>query len=162
MIEIISQGEQETRGLAERIAQAVVPGTVVSLVGDLGAGKTFFTAALTKALGSEEQVTSPTFGLMNIYHGRLPIYHFDLYRLERESELADFGFSEYVEDETAVSLIEWADKFPGALPEDYIEIRLDRLPGEDETTSNFRKITVAAAAGSQRAAHWLKEWEEKC
>lgn len=161
-MEIISQGEQATRELAERIAQAVVPGTVVSLVGDLGAGKTFFTAALTKALGSAEPVTSPTFGLMNIYHGRLPIYHFDLYRLERESELADFGFYEYIEDETAVSLIEWADKFPGALPEDYIEIRLDRLPGEEETTSNFRKITVVAAAGSQRAAHWLKEWEEKC
>lgn len=162
MIEIISHGEQETRELAERIAQAVAPGTVVSLVGDLGVGKTFFTAALTKALGSEEQVTSPTFGLMNIYHGRLTVYHFDLYRLEREAELADFGFYEYVEDETAVSLIEWADKFPGALPEDFIEIKIHRLPGEDETTVNFRKITIAAATDSQRAACWLKEWEEKC
>lgn len=162
MMEIISHGEQETRELAERIAPAVAPGTVVKLVGDLGAGKTFFTAALTKALGSEEQVTSPTFGLMNIYHGRLPIYHFDLYRLERESELADFGFSEYVEDETAVSLIEWADKFPGALPEDYIEIRIGRLAGGAEKGPDCRRITIAAAEGSRRAAAWLKEWEEKC
>lgn len=161
-MEIISHGEQETGELAERIAQAVVPGTVVSLVGDLGAGKTFFTAALVRALGSGEQVTSPTFGLMNIYHGRMIVYHFDLYRLERESELPDFGFYEYIEDETAVSLIEWADKFPRALPDDYIEIRIDRLPGEDERTQNFRQITIAAAEGSRRAAHWLKEWEEKC
>ena len=68
MIEFISHGEQETRELAERIAAAVSPGTVVNLIGDLGAGKTFFTAALTKALGADDMVTSPTFGLMNIYH----------------------------------------------------------------------------------------------
>lgn len=162
MIEIISHGESETRALAERIAEAIVPGTVVNLIGDLGAGKTFFTAALTRALGVDDTVTSPTFGLMNIYHGRLPIYHFDLYRLERESELEDFGFYEYVEDEDAISLIEWADKFPEALPDDYIEIRIDRLPGEDEAALNSRRIRISPAEGSKRAAAQLKEWEEKC
>lgn len=162
MIEFISHGEQETRELAERIAAAVSPGTVVNLIGDLGAGKTFFTAALTKALGADDMVTSPTFGLMNIYHGRLSIYHFDLYRLERESELEDFGFYEYVEDEDAISLIEWADKFPEALPEDYLEVKIERLPGDDEAVLNCRRIRITAAEGSRRAEAQLKEWEEKC
>ena len=133
---IETRAPEETAALAERLGAAAEAGTVLCLVGDLGAGKTLFTQGFARGLGVTDEVTSPTFALMNQYRGRLPVTHFDLYRLEREDELDDIGFYEYAEDNRGVVLIEWADKFPNALPEPHIRLEIER--GE---TKNERRLT---------------------
>ena len=133
---IETRAPEETAALAERLGAAAEAGTVLCLVGDLGAGKTLFTQGFARGLGVTDEVTSPTFALMNQYRGRLPVTHFDLYRLEREDELDDIGFYEYAEDNRGVVLIEWADKFPDALPEPHIRLEIER--GE---TKNERRLT---------------------
>ena len=132
---VVTRSPEESAALAERLGAAAEAGTVLCLVGDLGAGKTLFTQGFAKGLGVTEDVTSPTFALMNQYNGRLPVTHFDLYRLEREDELDEIGFYEYAEDNRGVVLIEWADKFPDALPEPHIRLEIER--GE---TENERKL----------------------
>jgi len=129
---IISRSPEETTALAERLGAAAETGTVLCLVGDLGAGKTLFTQGFARGLGVTEEVTSPTFALMNQYCGRLLVTHFDLYRLEREDELDEIGFYEYAEPSGGVVLIEWADKFPDALPEPHIRLEIERGEAENE------------------------------
>lgn len=94
-------------------------GDVIALVGHLGAGKTHFSKGLVNGLGGDpERVTSPTFSLVNEYRtSRLTVYHFDFYRIETVGELLRIGWEEYLDDENAVVLVEWADKFENALPE---------------------------------------------
>lgn len=128
---------QETAALAERLGAAAEAGTVLCLVGDLGTGKTLFTQGFAKGVGVTGEVTSPTFALMNQYCGRLPVTHFDLYRLEREEELDEIGFYEFAGDERGVVLIEWADKFPDALPEPHIRLEIERGEAEDERRLKF-------------------------
>lgn len=140
---VITRSPEETMSLAERLGMAAEAGTVLCLVGDLGAGKTLFTQGFAKGLGVTGEVTSPTFALMNQYRGRLPVTHFDLYRLEREDELDEIGFYEYAEDGRGVVLIEWADKFPDAMPEDCICLRIERGAAEDE-----RRLVFSAADDS--------------
>ena len=89
---VVTHAPQETAALAERLGAAAEAGTVLCLVGDLGAGKTLFTQGFARGLGVTEEVTSPTFALMNLYCGRFPVTHFDLYRLELEEELDEIGF----------------------------------------------------------------------
>ena len=127
MITRLSNSPNETARLAEKFGQRVREGTVIALTGELGAGKTLFVQSLARTLGVESNVTSPTFNLMNMYEGICPIIHFDLYRLQNEEDLEEIGFYEYVESEEGIVLIEWADKFPDALPEDYVLIHFDRL-----------------------------------
>lgn len=134
---ITTRSPQETAALAERLGAAAEAGTALCLVGDLGAGKTLFTQGFAKGLGVTSEVTSPTFALMNQYMGRLPVTHFDLYRLEREEELDEIGFYEFSEDERGVVLIEWADKFPDALPEPHIRLEIERGEKEDERRLTF-------------------------
>ena len=134
---IISRSPEETTALAERLGAAAEAGTVLCLVGDLGAGKTLFTQGFAKGLGVTGEVTSPTFALMNQYRGRLPVTHFDLYRLEKEEELDDIGFYEYAEDGRGVVLIEWADKFPDALPAPHIRLEIERGEKENERRLAF-------------------------
>ena len=129
---VVTHAPQETAALAERLGGAAEAGTVLCLVGDLGAGKTLFTQGFARGLGVTEEVTSPTFALMNQYCGRLPVTHFDLYRLEREDELDEIGFYEYAEPSGGVVLIEWADKFPDALPEPHIRLEIERGEAENE------------------------------
>lgn len=113
---ITSLNVEETQQIAAALAKVVVPGTVIALEGDLGAGKTHFTQGLARGLGVGEAVTSPTFNVMSVYdQGRLPLYHFDLYRLEDALELEDIAFYDYVEAD-GVSCIEWAAKFPEKIP----------------------------------------------
>ncbi len=133
---IVTRSPEETALLAEQFGAVAEAGTVLCLVGDLGAGKTLFTQGFARGLGVTGEVTSPTFALMNQYSGRLPVTHFDLYRLEREDELDEIGFYEYAEDSRGVVLIEWADKFPDALPEPHIRLEIER--GE---TENERRLT---------------------
>ena len=134
---VVTHSPEETKDLAERLGTAVEAGTVLCLVGDLGAGKTLFTQGFARGLGVTGEVTSPTFALMNQYNGRFPVTHFDLYRLEREEELDEIGFYEYAEDDRGVVLIEWADNFPDALPEPHIRLEIERGKEENERRLAF-------------------------
>jgi len=113
--------------------QGLKPGAVLALMGDLGAGKTHFCKGIVKGLGGNDEVTSPTFSLVNEYRsGRLPIFHFDFYRLDSIEELQQIGWEEYW-DEPGILLIEWADKFPEALPESAIWYQFQVNPDGSRT-----------------------------
>ena len=155
MFERETNSPEETAELAVRLAEGLTAGTVICLEGDLGAGKTLFVKSLAGAIGVRGEVTSPTFNLLNIYEGgRFPVYHFDLYRLESEDELEEIGFYEYSAVPDGLVLIEWADKFPEVLPEDYIRLKIGRLEGDSR-----RRLTFSAAG---EAAGLLKELEKNC
>jgi tRNA threonylcarbamoyladenosine biosynthesis protein TsaE len=113
----------ETAAFGRCLAAGLFPGAVVALVGPLGAGKTHLARAVAEGLGiaNPSQVTSPTFVLIQEYNARLPIYHFDAYRLKNEAEFADLGVHEYFEG-PGVCLVEWADKVLGCLPEERLTI----------------------------------------
>ena len=120
--------EKETEQIARQFANALSPGDVVLLEGNLGSGKTFFVKALLKNFGISN-VNSPTFAIVNEYsNGELKFYHFDFYRINKEYELYDIGIEDYISDENAITFIEWADLFPNAVPKaDYkIKIELSR------------------------------------
>ncbi len=117
---------EATERLGIRLGSLLFPGSVVALSGPLGAGKTFLTRAICSGLGVVDNriVSSPTFVLIQEYTGRLPIYHFDLYRLRAGSDFLDLGAEEYLQGR-GVCLIEWADKFPQLLPEERLDVRLE-------------------------------------
>ena len=144
MLTCITHSPEETAHLAGTIGKIIHEGTVIYLDGELGVGKTLFVRALARTLGVESDVTSPTFNLMNIYEGVCPIVHFDLYRIASEEELEDIGFYEYAEASEGIILIEWAEKFPDAMPEDRLQVRIDALDGED------RQFTFAAEGEKSR------------
>jgi tRNA threonylcarbamoyladenosine biosynthesis protein TsaE len=109
---------EETIAFAREWAQALRPNDVVALRGDLGSGKTHFVKGLVAGCGSADRVTSPTFTILHEYRGgRLPVFHFDFYRLEHRAEVERLGFEEYLEDGGGLAVIEWADRFPELLPE---------------------------------------------
>ena len=114
---LLCRTEEETRLLAQEFARALIPGTVLSLEGPLGAGKTCFVKGLAAGLGvSPEAVSSPTFTLVHEYDGgSIPLIHMDLYRIESDAELAGLGLDDYFAGDP-VSAIEWGGKFPSALP----------------------------------------------
>ena len=117
MASTISQSAEETVAHGRAHAASLRRGDVLALCGDLGAGKTHFVKGLATALGADADVTSPTFTLIHEYiGGRLPLYHFDFYRLDDEDDALKIGLDEYLEGD-GVCVIEWADKFPGLLPE---------------------------------------------
>ena len=112
----ISNSPEGTAAAGADCARAASRGDVYALTGDLGAGKTQFVKGMVAALGSDEDVTSPTFTLIHEYNGgRLPVYHFDFYRLESSDEVSRLGLDEYLEGD-GVCVIEWADRFPELLP----------------------------------------------
>ncbi len=135
----ITQSPYGTVKLAEKVAKRVREGTVICLEGDLGVGKTLFVQSMARTLGVQGEVTSPTFNLMNIYEGFCPIVHFDLYRIENEDELEDIGFYEYTDFPEGIVFIEWAKKFPDALPENYVLIEIERL----KDAKNLRRINFS-------------------
>ena len=123
----LSRSARATERFAARLSARLRPGDVVALVGGLGAGKTCFCRGLARGLGVPPTVpiTSPTFTVMNAYAGgRLPVYHFDLYRLSDLDELEAVGYRDFVGGD-GVALLEWADRVPDGLPERYIEVRLE-------------------------------------
>lgn len=121
----ITTSPDDTQALAAQIAAQLAPGSVLRLDGPLGAGKTCFVQGLARGLGVSPQIRihSPTFTLMNIYHGRLPLYHFDWYRLERVQALTSLDLDEYF-DGTGISVVEWGEKFPAVFPARTAIIRL--------------------------------------
>ncbi len=139
--EFVSLSEEDTEDIAARIAGDAKPGDVYALEGDLGAGKTVFARGFARGLGVPDntRVVSPTYTLMQIYEGgRLPLYHFDMYRLADSSEALDAGFDEYLYG-SGVSLVEWASRIEDILPQggSMIRVLIDR--GNDD---NVRRIRI--------------------
>ena len=120
---VISSSEQATRELGKRMAGKVTPGTVISLRGSLGAGKTVFAKGFAEGLGITEAIVSPTFTLVQEYDGRLKLYHLDLYRLSGEDEFESMGGEDFLYSD-GVALIEWSEKIEDMLPDDTIFINI--------------------------------------
>ena len=134
-MEYITNSPSETEAVGAALARVLQPGTVIAYRGDLGAGKTAFTRGLARGLGVQEGVTSPTYTIVNEYlGGRMPLFHFDMYRLGSEDELFDLGWDDYL-DRGGVCAVEWSENVWGAM-EDAIIVTITRL---DENT---RKIEI--------------------
>lgn len=121
---------EDTRIIAEKLAKLLEPGDVLTLSGDLGAGKTTFTQGLAKGLGVEDVVNSPTFTLIREYEGRLPLYHMDVYRLGEKAGSEDLGIDEYLYGD-GVSVIEWADYIEPLLPEEILQVHIRKIGESD-------------------------------
>ena len=134
-MEFITNSPAETEKVGAALGRILKPGTVIAYRGDLGAGKTAFTRGLARGLGSEEMVTSPTYTIVNEYlGGRLPLFHFDMYRLASSDDLWDIGWEDYL-DRNGVCAVEWSENVADAM-EDPISITIEKL-GEDS-----RRITI--------------------
>ena len=130
---------EDTFELGKKLGQNAKPGDVYTLVGDLGVGKTVFTQGLAEGLGIAEPISSPTFTIVQVYEeGRLPLYHFDVYRIGDVSEMDEIGYEDYFYGE-GVCLIEWADLIREILPERYTRIFIEK---DLEKGFDYRKITV--------------------
>ena len=117
MATFISNSPAETEAIAQRLAKDLVAGSVLALKGELGSGKTLFTQGLVAGLESEAIVTSPTFTIVHEYQGgRLPVYHFDFFRLENQESAGRLGLEDYFVSD-GISVVEWADRFPDLIPE---------------------------------------------
>ena len=135
---------KDTYELGEKIGQMAKPGRVISLTGDLGVGKTVFTQGLAKGLGIEEPVNSPTFTIVQVYEeGRLPLYHFDVYRIGDIEEMDEIGYEDYFYGE-GVCLIEWADLIREILPEQMCRVTIEK---DLEKGFDYRKITLEGFKG---------------
>lgn len=122
----ILNDENETRKLTYKLGELVKPGDIICLIGDLGAGKTTFTQGLAKGMGIEDYVTSPTFTIIQEYYGRIPLYHFDVYRIMDACEMYDIGYEEYFYGQ-GVCVIEWAHLIKDVLPKDYLWIEITTI-----------------------------------
>lgn len=134
MYEIITNTEETTIDLGEKLALLLSPGDVVTLEGDLGTGKTTFTKGLATGLGVKRHVSSPTFTIIKEYEGELPLYHMDVYRLENSEE--DIGFDEYFHGE-GITVVEWPQFIASFLPGEYLEVKLASI---DEKSRKFTFI----------------------
>ena len=136
MSEFITASPAETEALAQKIADKISP-CVIALTGDLGAGKTAFTRGLAKGLGYKGEVSSPTFAIVHEYiGGRLPLYHFDMYRVDGWEDLYSTGYFDYIEQKAVLS-VEWSENITSAIPDDAVRVDIRRGSSEDE-----RIITV--------------------
>ncbi len=150
---LTTRTEEETAHIGELLGSTINQPLVVALDGELGTGKTVFVRGAAAGLGVEEQqVSSPTFVLLKIYHGRLPVYHFDFYRLSEEDDFLELGFEEYLPGEGA-AFIEWAHRLPFLLPTAYLQVNFERF---DDSKGEGRRIwfTPSGAAAS-RAVDYL-------
>jgi tRNA threonylcarbamoyladenosine biosynthesis protein TsaE len=139
--EIITISEEETMRWAEELGRSAGPGDVYALSGELGTGKTILAKGMARGLGITDEVTSPTFTLLEIYSPAVPggitLYHFDLYRIERDAEFDHLCFEEYWENE-GVSIIEWAERAGNRLPDNAVRVRIEYLD------ANRRRIILEA------------------
>ena len=136
---IDTSNETETYSFGYRLGGKAKPGQVFTLIGDLGVGKTVFTKGLAAGLGVEEPVSSPTFTIVQIYEeGRLPFYHFDVYRIGDVEEMDEIGYEDYIYRD-GVSLIEWANLIEEILPEHYTEVKIEK---DLEKGFDYRRIEL--------------------
>ena len=133
-----SRSEQDTESIGEKLGKRLLPGSVVALRGELGAGKTAFARGLARGAGYPGRVTSPTYTIVNEYlGGRIPVFHFDLYRIESSDQLLDSGWDDYL-DRNGICVVEWSERAEGLLPADCITVRLET----DLSNPDYRIITV--------------------
>lgn len=139
-MEFITYSPEETEKIGEALAKSLQPGTILAYRGDLGAGKTAFTRGLARGLGCKETVTSPTYTIVNEYlGGRLPLFHFDMYRLASSDDLWDIGWEDYL-DREGVCAVEWSENVADAM-ENAVTVTIEKL---GETT---RRITIEGGQG---------------
>ena len=137
MMQITTHSADETQALGQKLASRLAPGDVIAYFGDLGAGKTAFTRGLAQGLGITDPVTSPTYTIVNEYRsGRLPLFHFDMYRLDSSDALFDIGWEDYLE-RGGICIVEWSENVADAMPADAVTVTIERGSGDDE-----RIITV--------------------
>ena len=140
-MELLSHSPEDTEDIGARLAEQLEPGAVVAFTGDLGAGKTAFTRGLARGLGVTDRVTSPTFTIVNEYEGgRLPLFHFDMYRLGSADELFDIGWEDYLR-RGGVCAVEWSENIADALEEDAVRVDIRRGTSDQE-----RVITIAGVS----------------
>lgn len=145
---------EETQRLAAAFGGLVQPGDVLTLTGDLGAGKTTFTQGFARGLGIDEPVSSPTFTIIKEYDsGRIPLYHMDIYRLGEHAAMEDLGYDDYFYG-AGVSVVEWADFLDELLPEDLIRLTITKGDGDERTLT----LTGTGPRAEQR----LKELNDTC
>ena len=134
-MEFITNSPEETEAVGQALGKILKPGTVLAYEGDLGAGKTAFTRGLARGLGAAEQVTSPTYTIVNEYlSGRMPLFHFDMYRLKSSDDLWDIGWEDYLE-RGGVCAVEWSENVADAM-EGAVRICIEKV------SENVRKITI--------------------
>ena len=134
---IETHSAQETWEAGRSLGQTVVPGQVIALVGDLGTGKTVFSQGFAAGLQIDDQVNSPTFTILQVYDsGRLPLYHFDVYRIGDIEEMDEIGYEDYFFGE-GVTVIEWSDLISELIPENAVKVLIEKSAGDDD-----RRITV--------------------
>lgn len=138
-MEFYTASAQETEQLGQRLGQQLKPGAVIAYSGDLGAGKTAFTRGLARGLGIEDPITSPTYTIVNEYPGKIPLFHFDMYRLSSSEDLFDIGWEDYL-TRGGVIAVEWSERVADALDEveGIIRIHIRRDPNHD----NGREISI--------------------
>jgi tRNA threonylcarbamoyladenosine biosynthesis protein TsaE len=139
---LVTHNPEETLELGVHLGEIARPGDIYLLSGNLGVGKTCLTQGIARGLGSREYALSPTFVLMREIHGRLPLYHIDLYRLDRIEEIADLGLDDYLYGE-GICVIEWAEKGLGVLPLEHLMIKIDYASADSEHI-NERDFTIEA------------------
>ena len=140
-MELLSHSLEDTEDIGARLAEQLEPGAVVAFTGDLGAGKTAFTRGLARGLGIPDRITSPTFTIVNEYEGgRLPLFHFDMYRLGSADELFDIGWEDYL-SRGGVRAVEWSENIADALEEDAVQVDIRRGASDQE-----RVITIAGVS----------------
>ena len=131
-MEFVTHSREETEALGARLAQVLTAGAVVAFTGDLGAGKTAFVSGMARALGVEERVTSPTFTIVNEHEGgRLPLFHFDMYRLNSVDELFHIGWEDYLA-RGGVCAVEWSENVAEAIEDDAVRVSIRRGKGESD------------------------------
>ena len=133
-----SNSAEETMILGQKIATVAKNGSVFCLTGDLGAGKTAFTAGIAKGLGIDEYISSPTFTILNCYSGDIPLYHFDVYRIGDSSEMYDIGFTEYISGD-GITVIEWSGIIEDILPDNRYEVKITK---NLDIHDDFREISI--------------------
>lgn len=136
-MDYLSHNETETESLGESLGTRLRAGDVVAYFGELGAGKTAFTRGLARGLGCTGRVTSPTFTIVNEYEGPIPLFHFDLYRLEGEDDLFDIGWEDYL-DRGGVCAVEWCERAADLLPPGTITVTIRRCGRQED----WRQISV--------------------
>lgn len=150
---LVTNGPADTHRAGELLAGLCRPSDVIALSGGLGAGKTALVQGLASGLEVTGHVPSPTFNILLVHQGTLPLYHFDLYRLERAEQLEDIDFYETLES-GGVSAIEWADHFPAELPDDRLDVCIEVL-GE---TSRALGVSGGGPRSDALAAQWFERW----
>ncbi|AAK80782.1 tRNA threonylcarbamoyladenosine biosynthesis protein TsaE [Clostridium acetobutylicum] len=137
-MEFIVDSVDKTFSIGEQLGALAMPGDIVCINGDLGAGKTHFTKGIAKGLNIEDYITSPTFNIVNEYTGRLKLHHFDVYRVNDPDEIYAIGFDEYIFSD-AVSVIEWSHYISSIIPDEHIEVNIKKLL---DMGPDYRKITI--------------------